>query len=329
MPLRLNRRRMLGGSLALAATLPSTSIARAQAWPSKPIRIVCGLPSGGLVDLFARAYGDYISQEIGEPVIVENRPGAGGMIAAQAVKSSPADGHTLMFTLSTAMIANRVLFKELPYDPETDFAVISTMSPGHVAFIAATSTGATTIEAFAAYARDKPISVGTFGLGSLAHLFVVELNKHFGLQMEAVHYRGEAPMWQGLAAGEIQAACGTYAGAYFVLQTGAGRAIAVSRTKRMRKLPDVATFLEQGATSKAFQLRGFLWFVGAAGISQEVVQRLSRLMVEGGKSERVLNLLDAFGIDEAAVGAEESMALIAEEAPIWIDLLRGLGLPPQ
>ena len=116
--------------------------------------------------------------------------------------------------------------------------------------------------------------------------------------MEAVHYRGEAPMWQDLAAGVIQAASGSYAAASNVLQSGAGKAIAVPQTRRMGKLPDVATFLEQGVTSKAFQLKGFICLVGPAGLAPDIVARLSALMVEGGKSERIQKLLDTFGVDE-------------------------------
>jgi tripartite-type tricarboxylate transporter receptor subunit TctC len=329
MTLQLSRRRMLRSGLVSAAALPFAHVAWAQAWPSKPIKIICGYPAGGLTDLFARAYGDYISQKVGQPVVVENKPGAGGTIAAQAVKSSPADGYTLMFTISTTMIMNRVLYKTLPYDADKDFVLISSMSAGHLPFVAAKATGATNLKEFAEYARKNKTSVGTYAAGSYSHIAVAELNKHFGLQMEAVHYRGEAPMWQDLAAGVIQAASGSYAAASNVLQSGAGKAIAVPQKERMRKLPDVATFLEQGVTSKAFQLKGFICLVGPSDMPQEIVQKLSALMVEGGKSERVRSLLDTFGVDEAAVGQQEFKKLVAEEGPIWISLVQSLGLTPQ
>ncbi len=230
MPSRITRRTLIKSGLSTAAVLPFAAPARAQAWPAKPIRIVVGYPAGGLTDLFARAYGEYISQQVGQPVVVENRPGAGGSIAAQAVKSAPADGHTLMFTISTTMIMNRVLYKSLPYDADKDFVLISSMFAGHLPTIAAKATGATNLKEFAEYARKNKVSVGTYAAGSYAHMAIAELNKHFGLQMEAVHYRGEAPMWQDLAAGVIQAATASYAGAANVLQSGAGRAIAVPLT---------------------------------------------------------------------------------------------------
>ncbi len=185
------------------------------------------------------------------------------------MKTAPADGYTLMFTISTTMIMNRVLYKSLPYDPDKDFVLISCMSSGGLPLVASKATGATNLKEFVEYARKNKVSIGTYAAGSTRTSSVAELNKHFGLQMEAVHYRGEAPMWQDLAAGVIQAASGSYAAASNVLQSGAGRAIAVPQITRMSKLPDVATFLEQGVTSKAFQLKGFICAVGPAGMPQE------------------------------------------------------------
>jgi hypothetical protein len=188
---RITRRTFTKASLSTAAALPFTGHgAWAQAWPSKPIKIVCGLAAGGLADLFARAYGEYLARNLGQAVVVENKPGVGGALAAQAVKASPADGHTLLFAISTTMIMNRVLYRNLPYDPDKDFVLISTMSAGPQVYVAHRSTGATNVREFVEYARRNKMSVGTWGAGSGAHITVTELNRHFGLQMEAVHYKG-------------------------------------------------------------------------------------------------------------------------------------------
>ena len=104
-----------------------------QAWPSKPIKIVCAYPAGGLADSFARIYGEYLSQKLGQPVIVENRAGASGSIGAAAVKQSPPDGYTLLVAITGTLAQNRVLFKNLPYDADKDFVLISSMSAGHSA----------------------------------------------------------------------------------------------------------------------------------------------------------------------------------------------------
>ena len=249
---RINRRTFTRTGLATAAALPFTGARSwAQAWPSKPIKIVCGFPAGATVDLFARAYGEYLSQKLGQPVVVENKPGAGGSLAAQAVKASPADGHTLMFALTATMVQNRVLYKNLPYDPDKDFVLISTMSAGSLVCAAHKSTGATNVKEFVEYARRSKTNAGTWGAGTAAHIVITELNKKFGLQIEAVHYRGGSSIWQDFNAGVIQAAMGSTFDATNSLQTGTGRAIAVW-PRRSRKLPDVPTFAEQGVDSRCF-----------------------------------------------------------------------------
>lgn len=329
MIVRPSRRAMLrlGMASAAAASLPAPSIA--QAWPSKPIRIVCGFPVGGLTDIFARAYGEGIAQKTGQTVVVENKTGASGAIAAEQVKSAPADGHTLMWTISTTLIMNKVLFKKLPYDPDKDFVPISWMDAGHLPTILHKSVPATGLNDFAQYARNNKVSLGTYGAGSYSHVAVAALNRHFGLAMEAVHYRGEGPMWVDVGSGAIQGGSGSYAAASSVLQTGSGRAIAVPTKVRMKKLPDVPTFFEQGVTDVAFQVRGCIGLVGPAAMPKEIVLKLSDMMVELGKSERIQKILVTFGIDMAAQDHVYFAKYLAEEGPIWIELVKGLNLEPQ
>ena len=329
MIVRPSRRDVLRyGSAALAgAALPAPALA--QAWPSKPIRIICGYPAGGLTDIFARAYGDYISQKTGQPVTVENKAGASGAIAAEQVKSAAPDGYTLMWTISTTMIMNKVLFKKLPYDPDKDFVPISWMDAGHLPTIVNKNVPATNLKEFEAYARNNKVSLGTYGAGSYSHVAVEALNRHYGLKIEAVHYRGEAPMWIDVASGSVQGGSGSVAAASSVLQTGSGRPIAVPTKARMRKLPDVGTFLEQGLTDIAFQVQGFICLVGPAAMPKDIVRKLSDMMVEGGKSERIQKILETFGIDTPAQDHVFFEKILAEQGPIWLDLVRGLGLEPQ
>src|SRR5216110_2812543 len=162
MIVRPTRREMLRyGTAAAAAAMSAPAIA--QAWPSKPIRIICGYPAGGLTDTFARAYGEAISQKTGQPVSVENKTGASGAIAAEQVKSAPPDGYTLMWTISTTMIMNKVLFKKLPYDPDKDFVLISWMNAGHLPSIVAKNVPATSLKEFVAWAQGRKVSFGTYG----------------------------------------------------------------------------------------------------------------------------------------------------------------------
>ena len=330
MALDVTRRAFISSTASVAAALlPNTGEAWAQSWPSKPIKLVVAYSAGGLTDLFARAYGEYLSQKLGQPILVENKPGAGGIIAAQAVKWAAADGYALMFTTTTSMLTNRVLYKNLPYDADKDFVLICSMSAGHLPLVVGKATDATSLKEFVDYARKNQVSIGTYGAGSFAHIAVVELNRHFGLQMQAVHYRGEGLLWQNLAAGVLQGGIGSYTGASSVLQAGVGTAIAVPQMKRMQKLPQVATFYEQGVESSAFQLSSSICLVGPTGVPQEIVRRVSDLMVEAGKSERVQRLLDTFGIDESAIGQDESKRIYAVEGPIRVSLVQSLGLAPE
>lgn len=329
MIVRASRRELLryGFVAAAAAALPAPAIA--QAWPSKPIKIICGYPAGGLTDTFARAYGEAISQKTGQPVHVENKAGASGAIAAEQVKNAPPDGHTLMWTISTTMIMNKVLFKKLPYDPDKDFVPISWMDAGHLPTIVNKNVPAKNIKEFADYARNNKVSLGTYGAGSYSHCAVEALNRSLGLKMEAVHYRGEAPMWIDVGSGAVQGGSGSYAAASPVLQSGNGRAIAVPTSTRMRKLPDVATFLEQGVDDKAFKVQGFICLVGPAAMPRDIVVKLSDMMVEAGKSERIQKILDTFGIDQGAQGHVFFEKILAEQGPIWIEVVKSLNLEPQ
>jgi tripartite-type tricarboxylate transporter receptor subunit TctC len=323
----VTRRTFVRAGLGTAAALPFTGTgAWAQAWPSKPIKIACSSFAGGFLDLLARAYGDYLSQKLGQPVVVENKPGAGGAVAAQAVKASPADGYTLLFALTGTMVQNRVLYRNLPYDPDKDFVLVSTMSNGSLVLMAHKSTGATNVKEFVEYARRNRTNVGTWGAGSAAHMVVAELNKQFGLQIETVHY-GRS-MWPDFDAGVIQAAQGGYFHTINSAQTGTGRVIAVW-PRRTGKFPDVPTLAEQGVTSRLFGLRGYICLAGPSAMPRDIVERLSTLMVEAGRSERVQRLMDTYGIDEAAVGHVEARRLHEAEKPVWIELVSSLGLTPQ
>jgi tripartite-type tricarboxylate transporter receptor subunit TctC len=326
----ISRRRFIGSAAAASAIPLLGTSAQAQSdWPTKQIKIIAGYPAGGQTDMFARTYGEYIRAETGQNVVVENKAGASGSVAAAEAKRAAPDGYTLMFTISTTMIMNRVLIKDIPYDAEKDFILVSIMPAGSLPFVAAEKTGAKTLAEFVAYAKKaEKVNIGTYGAGSYAHMAVAEMNKQYGLKMEAVHYRGEAPMWTDLAGGFIDGAHGSYSAALSVLQSGRGRAVAVSR-KRMSTLPDDPSFAEQGKTSTIFKLTGFQCCAVPTGTPAEIVQKLSKLLVAGGKTEKVLQLMKSFGVDDTAMTFEETQRLYKEEAPIWLEAVTSLGLAPS
>jgi tripartite-type tricarboxylate transporter receptor subunit TctC len=203
------------------------------------------------------------------------------------------------------------------------------MDAGHLPTIVSKNVPAKNVKEFAEFARNNKVSLGTYGAGSYSHCAVEALNRSLGLKIEAVHYRGEAPMWIDVGSGAVHGGSGSYAAASPVLQSGNGRAIAVPTSTRMRKLPDVATFLEQGLNDKAFQVQGFICLVGPAAMPKDIVVKLSDMMVEAGKTERIQKILDTFGIDQAAQGHVFFEKILAEQGPIWIELVKGLNLEPQ
>lgn len=324
----ITRRTALATGLA-AAALPMPYVRAQASWPSKPIRIICGFPPGGLTDQFSRVYGDYIQEKTGQTVTVENRPGAAGGVAAVAMKQAAPDGHTLMTTVSATLLGNRVLYKSLQYDPDKDFSHIALMPSGHLPIVASKATGARDLAQFGAYAKANQVSGGSYAAGSFAHIALDNIAKQFGVTFPIVQHRGEAPMWQDMAAAVSHIACGSYQAAQPVLQSGAGQAIAVPTAKRMRKLPDVATFAEQGFTSPVYQLYSWTCFLGSSAIPQDIVEKISGLIVDGGKSERLQKLLDTFGIDDAALGHADFKRILAAEGPTWIEAARKLNLAQE
>jgi tripartite-type tricarboxylate transporter receptor subunit TctC len=329
MPQTIDRRHVIGTGLAAGASLALPRQASAQAWPSRPIKFVVTFPPGGLTDLFARAYGEFISQKTGQAVLVENKSGAGGIIGAQAVKSAAPDGYTLMFTISTTMIMNRLLYKALPYDPDKDFVLISSMNSGGLFFMAHKSLGVTKLADVFEHSKKNKVIYGTYSAGSESHMAITELNRHFGTNIDAVHYRGAGPSWLDFNASVIHAASGTYPTIKSVIDAGTGVPLALWSDKRSRALPDVPTFSELGLKGRIWDLKGFVCLVGPAGMPPEAVDLMSNLMVEAGKGERIAKLLDTYGIEEGAVGKDAFRKLYDAEKPVWLELVSSLGVTAQ
>ena len=315
------------GTAAAAGSLAAPAIAQA-GWPNRPIRIVCTYPPGGLTDIFSRAYGEFVSQKLGQPVVVENKTGAAGAIGAELVKNAAPDGYTLMFTNSTTLVQNKVLFRKLPYDPDRDFSLVAWFNAGHLPTAVNKDIPVTNIKEFRDWSRGKKVSAATYGAGSFAHVVAETLNRNHGFNLEPVHYRGEGAMWQDIASGNAQTATGSYASQLPFLQQGSVKVIAVPTLERMKKLPDVPTFYEQGFTDKAFQVRGWVGCAAPAGTPDEILARLSDLMVEAGKTERVQKINDQFGIDEGARDRAYFRKVLDDEGPVVLEVIRSLNIEP-
>jgi tripartite-type tricarboxylate transporter receptor subunit TctC len=325
------RRRLVTAS-SLAAALPLASAwlhpyARAQgAWPNKPIRIVVGYPAGGLTDALARAYGEHLGSKLGQSVVVDNKPGAAGMLAGGEVARAAADGHTLWFTLSGTVSTNRVLFKKMPYDPDRDFVHVAGFDAGSLPMAVPAASPVRNMAQLVEQGRKQRLTFGNYATGSLPHMMAQQLGKKYGISVDAVPYKGEAPMWHDLAGGQINCALGSALALTPHLQSGKLRAIAVSTRNRSPLLPDVPTFAEQGLTEPVFTLPGWLGLFAPVGTPAAVVQRLSDLVQEGAATPRVRELSRNFGLPDKPWPAGEFEKVDRESRPQWVELARELGV---
>jgi tripartite-type tricarboxylate transporter receptor subunit TctC len=311
------------GALGALASWPSRAAA---AWPTKPIRIVVGYPAGGLVDSLARAYGEHISVKLGQPVIVENKPGAAGMLAGADVARAAPDGHTLWLTLSGATGQNRVFFQNVPYDPDNGFTHVSGFDPGPLPLGVNAASKVRNMRDLIELGRTQWITFGNFAPGSLPQMMAQQLAKRYGLNLEPVPYKGESAMWQGLASGEITVALGSAMAMSPHLQSGKVRAISVSSRSRSILLPQVPTFDEQGYADPIFTVQGWVGLLAPAGTPAPVIQRLSDLVQDAAATPRVREINKTYGMPEKPWTAAEFARIDAVNKPIWIALARELNI---
>ncbi len=234
------------GALALASL--GAGNARAQAgFPSRTVRIVVPYPAGGATDVLARAIADALGKVWQRAIVVENRPGASGMIGADAVARADPDGHTALLTITTLVQAPS-LYARPPLDPVRDLAAVTELGTTNLVFAVHNSVLATTLTAFIALVRSKPrqFSYGSYGTGSSAHLYGEIFNEAAGLDMTHVSYKGEAPELNDLLGGQVPAAIISVMGAKPHVASGRLRALAVTGPARSPQLPDVPTFREAG-----------------------------------------------------------------------------------
>ncbi len=321
------RRRLLRAAAGIGALSTFPWPAGAQgAWPIKPIRVVVGFPAGGLTDILARAYCEPLSQKLGQPVVVENKPGAGSMIAAGDVAKAAPDGYTFLFTISSTMNQNRILYKKMPYDPDKDFAYVSGFDAGHLPLAVGSGVKVNTMAEYIDLARRERVTMGNYSAGTYPHMLALQINKLYGTKIDAVHYKGEAPMWADLASGQITSAVGSIPAMSPHLQSGRARPIAVPTAVRSTRLPDVPTFVEQGFKEPVFVIQGWIGMFAPAGISRDIVGRISAIHQESADIPRVKQIHSNFGLREKPWTAEEFEKLNNEIKPVWIALARELGI---
>ncbi|MCZ2495662.1 tripartite tricarboxylate transporter substrate binding protein [Xylophilus sp. Kf1] len=265
------------GLAALAACAPSRAQAPAQpaAWPTRPVRLVVGLAPGGLADVLVRAVQPHLSAALGQPVLVDNRGGAGGNVAGVEVVHNGGDGHTFLITPTTTESVNPSLFARMPFEPQRDLRPVGLLADSKLFLFVRASLGVDSTEAFIAYARAHPgqLTYGSAGNGTTPHLSAELLKQATGITAVHAPYRGVAPAMQDLVAGQIDFAFGPATSFAFV-QTGKLKVLAVASRGRAQIAPEVRTFQESGIPG----VYGDSMFgvYAPAGMRPEAVERMNR-----------------------------------------------------
>jgi tripartite-type tricarboxylate transporter receptor subunit TctC len=311
---------------ALAAAGAWTGGARAETYPSRPIKLMVGFPPGGNVDSVGRVLAQEMSKGLGEPVVVENKPGVVGSLAAELVAKSPPDGYTLM-VVAGAHPVNAAIHKSIPYDPVNDFAWISMVTSYPFAFSVRAQSPFHSLADLIAAARAKPgmISNGSSGAGSVQHMTAELLGQAAGVHFLEVPYKGEALALPAALSGEVDFVVTTTTLVVPFIGSGKLRPLAVTSARRWKELPNVPTVQEAGI--KDFEVTSWSGLAAPHGTPPAIIQRLNAEVRRTLAVPDVKKRLESFGGDVQASTPDEMKAQIAREVARWTALVRETNMP--
>jgi tripartite-type tricarboxylate transporter receptor subunit TctC len=297
----------------------------APAYPEKPIKIVIGFPAGGPLDQHARLLVDKLQTILGQPVLVDYKPGAGGSVGAESVAKSPADGYTLMLANTGVSVINGALYSKLPYNTLRDFVPIARTAQQPLALLVNNAVPAKTLPEFIAYTRKNPgkINYGSAGNGGISHIVPEMFKTATGLFMVHIPYRGSAPAFTDLMGGQVQFMAESIPQAANYHKQGKVRALAVTSKERNPALPDIPTVIESGI--KGFDVVGFYGFLAPAGTPKDVVARLSDAFKQILSNSEVRNRMVTQGADPAFMGSDEFGQFLALQTPLWAKAVAASG----
>jgi tripartite-type tricarboxylate transporter receptor subunit TctC len=325
--MKLPRRQFLHRAVGAAALSALSRIARAQAYPSRPIRWVVGFVPGGATDIIARLMGQWLSERLGQSVVIENRPGAGSNIATEVVVNAPPDGYTLLL-VGPAHAVNATLYPKLSYDFIRDIAPIASMSREPLVMVVNPSVPAKTVPEFIAYAKANPgkLNMASSGIGTSVHVAGELFKMMTGINMLHVPYRGAAPAITDLIGGRVQVMFATLPSSIEYIKAGNLRALAVTTARRTPALPDLPTVADVLPGYEASALYG----VGAPrNTPVEIVDRLNKEINAGLADPGMQARLADLG-GTALPGTPADFAkLIAEETRKWAKVVKFSGAKPE
>jgi tripartite-type tricarboxylate transporter receptor subunit TctC len=312
-------------ALALLLSLPGIALAQ---WPDKPIRLYVPFPAGGAVDIVARVLAAKLADDLGRPIVIENKAGAGGMLATDAIAKATPDGYTLLLTTPSHTI-NAALQPTLPYDTEKDIVPISVVAEVPEVLVSHPGAPFKTFPEFVAHAKQNPgkLNYSSAGIGTLPHVTFELLLRGTGIQVAHIPYRGAAPAMNDLLAGIVQLKLDTYATSHPHVAAGKLHMLGIASPKRSRLMPETPTIAEMGLPD----YEGILWIgmVAPAGTPKPIIEKLAAANARAVRAPEVIEKLQNIGVDPVGGTTDEFAKLIARELPQWRDLVRAANITLQ
>ena len=316
-------------TLSLSLGLAVTPLARAQArYPERPITLLVPFAPGGIADLTARAVAEHLAGSLGQPIVVDNRPSAGSIVASQAVATAKPDGYTLLL-MSNSNALSATLFRKLPYDTLKAFAPVSTLGFFDIGVFANVGGRHTALGDVLAFARAQPgkLTIGTIAVGSTQHLAAEYFKTVTSIDALIVPYKGSPAVLTALRAGEIDIAFEIVGPMLSQVSAGTVRALAVSSATRNPALPDVPTAQQAGVAG--FALASWNAIAAPAGTPPDVIERLNRAVREAVRAPAVRDKLGKLGVRLQAGTPAELQLLLANEVKRWGDVIRAAKIEPE
>lgn len=306
-------------ALAIAAVglLAAPSVSWAQGWPSRPVTVILPFAAGGGTDLLARALSQDLGERLGQQFVVDNRAGAGGNIGAGAVAKAAPDGYTIMFGTPGPLANNKLMYKNLPFDPEQAFVPIVLIAKSPLIIAARTSLPVKDIKELAAYAKANPgkLNVGVPGNGTLGHITSLLLQKELGINMTSVPYRGTALVVNDLLGGQVDLAMDFMPSYVPLVREGKIRALAVTTAERSSDLLDVPTVQEAGF--KGFEASAWFALAAPAGTPTEIIDKLNAATNAFLKSPKGKEALATLSMQAIGGSPADLKAFIGTELQKW------------
>lgn len=318
-------KRILGVLCALMLAAPASL---AQGYPDRTVRVVIPFAPGGAVDSVGRIIAARLQEKFKQPVVVENRVGAGGNIAADAVAKSAPDGYTLLLTTNGHAISPS-LYKKLPFDPVGDFEPVTLLVNSNLILVVSKDVEAKTLQELLALARSKPgvLNYGSTGIGNPLHLTMEMLKSQAKVDIQMVPFRGDAPLNQALTQNVVQVAVVPLVTALPQIEAGAIKAIALTGAKRSSAAPNVPTVSEQGLPG--FDTRSWWAFFAPAKTPAPIVKQFRDAVADTLKEEDILKRLATFGVEPVGSSPEELATLLKSEIAKYAAIIKEANIPQQ